>query len=187
MRSGGDGYRHFECKSVGGVSEAHRILSAQVARVQHSHDPRSTDLALIKDNYALDDARVPGYFCFSGNDFHRFQLAPVKARKFERYFEHKGGQFYPGPGDHKILKIGNERIHVNRKRDEIDLASLKAAAKTIGISPYKLAEESNAERKHPSSGRSRRARLYAALRDCSSKWGRLVRRAPYERPTLVPD
>jgi hypothetical protein len=83
----GDGYRHFECKSVGGVSEAHRILSAQVARVQQSHDPRSTDLALIKDNYALDDARVPGYFCFSVNDFHRFQLAPVKARKFERYFD----------------------------------------------------------------------------------------------------
>jgi hypothetical protein len=76
----GDGYRHFECKSVGGVSEAHRILSAQVARVQQSHDPRSTDLALIKDNYALDDARVPGCFCFSVNDFHRFQLAPVKAR-----------------------------------------------------------------------------------------------------------
>lgn len=139
----GDGYRHFECKSVGGVREAHRILSAQVARVQQAHDPRSTDLALIKDNYALDDGRVPGYFCFSVNDFHRFQLAPVKKRKFDTYVIHMGGKFSPGPGDHRILQIHGERIHINagRNHDEIDLASLKAAAKALGTTTYKLAQE----------------------------------------------
>ena len=139
----GDGYRHFECKSVGGVQEAHRILSAQVARVQQAHDPRSTDLALIKDNYALDDGRVPGYFCFSANDFMRFQLAPVKTRKFEPYVTHKGGTFSPGPGDHRILEMDGKRIHINaaRNRDEIDLASLKAVAKAMGTTAYRLAQE----------------------------------------------
>ncbi len=92
----GAGYRDFECASVGGDDEAHRILSAQVARVQQAHDPRSTDLALIKNNYALDDARVPGYLCLSVNDVRQFQLAPVKARKFEEYVNNRGAKFSPG-------------------------------------------------------------------------------------------
>ena len=137
----GDGYRHFECKAVGGVQEAHRILSAQVARTQIGHDPRSTDLALIKDRYALSDKRVPGYFCLSAADFMRFQLAPVKERLFNRYFLKRGGRFHPGPGDHRVLEINDTRIHVNARGDEVDLASLKAAAKVLGLPAFRLAEE----------------------------------------------
>jgi hypothetical protein len=137
----GDGYRHFECTSVGGVEEAHRILSAQVARTQIEHDPRSTDLALIKDLYGLSDRRVPGYFCLSAVDFMRFQLAPVKERLFDRYFLKQGGRFRPGPGDHRILEINDSRIHVNARGDEVDLASLKAAANLVGLSVFKLAEK----------------------------------------------
>jgi hypothetical protein len=139
----GDGYRHFECNSIGGVREGHRILSAQVARVQLAHDPRATDLALIKDNYALDDRRVPGFLCFSAYDFMRFQLAPVKTRKFETFVRGKGGMFSPGPGDHRILTIDGHRLHVNagRNPDEIDLASLKALAKTMGMSTYRLVQD----------------------------------------------
>ena len=137
----GDGYRHFECTSVGGVQEAHRILSAQVARTQIEHDPRSTDLALIKDRYGLNDKRVPGYLCLRAADFMRLQLAPVKERLFDRYFRARGARFSPGPGDHRILEFNGDRIHVNAHGDEVDLASLKAAAKMVGMSVFKMAEQ----------------------------------------------
>jgi hypothetical protein len=103
----------------------------------------STGLALIKDNYSKDDARVPGYFCFSAADFLCFQLAPVKTRDYDRYETRRGGTFSSGPGDHRTLDLEGDRIHVNagRNKDEVDHASLKATAKHFGKSAFQLSQE----------------------------------------------
>ncbi len=138
-----DGYRHFECTAVGGPDNAHRIFSAQVARTQLGHAPKSTALALAKDHYAKNDSSVPGYLCFSVQDYWQFQLAPVKTRHFDAYVVRKGGRFSPGPGDHRVLTIGSARIHVNAggNRDEVDLASLKATARILGTTIHRLSQE----------------------------------------------
>jgi hypothetical protein len=58
----------------------------------------------------------------------RFQLGMPKARKWKAFADANGiVSVGPSPGDHKIWTFGKQKFHVNRHRDELDLASVKAA------------------------------------------------------------
>ena len=62
-----EGYKQFECKSVGGDDVAHRIFSAQIARAQVSIPEReiNTGVSLAKNEYRARNTSVPGYFVSS--------------------------------------------------------------------------------------------------------------------------
>ena len=137
-----EGYKQFECKSVGGEHLAHRILSAQIARAQVSiHErERNTGLSVAKDEYRASHKSVPGYFVFRPEFISRFQLQTPRLRDVERYIRSVGKLDEHAPGDHKRAKVNGQVVQLNRAKhgDAIDLASAKALAGALGIRVFDL-------------------------------------------------
>lgn len=136
-----DGYKHFECKAVGGPAQAHRILSAQIARTEEKPEEPTTDIALAKNEYAVPSDKVPGYLLVTPSFTWRFQLATPKLDDVIRYAKHNG---FPvdnhAPGDHKRVTINGVKLQLNKSKrgNHVDLASAKAFARQIGVQLHNL-------------------------------------------------
>lgn len=130
-----EGYKRFECLSVGGPKRAHQILSAQIARTEIEPCYPNTNLALAKDEYRISPKTVPGFIVMTPSFRHQFQVATPELRDVVRFVKQNGTIDEKAPGDHKRAVINGQIIHINRaKRDNtIDLASAKALARALGI------------------------------------------------------
>jgi hypothetical protein len=63
-------------------------------------------------------------------------------RRFERYARRNAIDYEkPGPGDHKVYRVGGVRVQINFVRGDLDLASLKALARVMKTSPFSLARD----------------------------------------------
>lgn len=85
---------------------------------------------------------MPGYLAFTPNIVSRFQIAMPKHRQWTKWagrngFQHEG----PGPGDHEIWMRDGNRIQINKKHDECDIASIKAVARLEGKTLRQLVDE----------------------------------------------
>jgi len=128
-----EGYRDYHCKLYGGPEKAHGLIGAQLYTAREVPGYSVTDIAKPKREYAVDRAKVPGYFVLSLTAISQFQLQMPKRQHLDRY---SARQRYvdlgPGPGDHKKLLVNNQTIQINVKGGEVDLASMKAMAKAEG-------------------------------------------------------
>lgn len=141
-----EGYRRFECSSVGGPEAAHRILSAQIARtiISIREDERNTGLSIAKTEYSVDHRSVPGYLMFRPGVSSRFQLQTPRLKDIERFVRRIGGEIDDhAPGDHKRIRLRGQTTHLNKARrgNGTDLASVKALARLLGISVFDLVRE----------------------------------------------
>lgn len=136
-----DGYRHFRCKRMGGVTKAHKLLGAQV--VSGAVDPGfiATELATPKREYGESPSKTPGYLVFAPKALSRFQLPRPARKRCKRYLRGQGWHYIgPGPGDHERWKVNGHTIHVNFRKGEADLASLKAIAGASGMPVAQLVD-----------------------------------------------
>jgi hypothetical protein len=139
-----DGYRHFECLSVGGPEAAHRLLSAQIARAKidlPKHEC-NTGLSLAKNEYSSDHRSVPGYLMFRQTSWmSRFQLQTPRLRDVTRYIKRIGGEIDENaPGDHKRVRLRGQTTQLNKagQSNVADLASMKSLARLMGITVFDL-------------------------------------------------
>jgi hypothetical protein len=144
FHSFGPGYRDFECETFGGPEAAHRYLAAQVARsvVDLPRGTEATGFATPLKEYYSSSFEPPGYLLWSPAILSQFQLPTPKRPQFERYArKHKIRHHGFGPGDHQVWIVQGKKVHVNYKRGELDLASLKAVARVVGMPPAELSRE----------------------------------------------
>lgn len=142
----GPGYRDFACDLFGGPSRAHKRLGSQIVSGQLNPGFDLTDTAW-PEALSLECPDVPmppDYITFKRQGVDQFRLPMPKRVRFLR-FAAKHGFFHDprfGVGDHQVyMNSDGERVHINYKRGEVDIASLKAMAKIIGVSLHDAARE----------------------------------------------
>lgn len=132
FRRCGPGYRDFECAKFGGPEEAHKLLAAQIVSASQTPKSHATEPYTPKHEYRVDPRKVPAYLVWNPTYVSRFQWATPKLHKVTKYLKEQGFVHDgPGPGDHERWKHGRQTVHVNSRRGECDIASLKAIARIL--------------------------------------------------------
>jgi hypothetical protein len=141
FRTFGPGYRDFQCLKYGGPKSTHKLFGAQVVTGRASPGFSVTEFATPKRLYVESSTAVPGYLLYKQGFAARFQLGMPKAHTWKAFADANGiSRVRPGPGDHEVWTYGKQRIQINRHRDELDLASVKAVSKILNSSVRETVE-----------------------------------------------
>jgi hypothetical protein len=141
FRTFGAGYRHFECLKNGGAKATHKLFGAQVIAGRVNPGFSVTEFATPKRLYNESSAAVPGYLLYRQKFVTRFQFAMPKVHKWKALANSNGiTHLGLGPGDHEVWAYGKQKIQINRHRDELDPASVKAVGKILNSSLHETVE-----------------------------------------------
>lgn len=143
----GPGYRDFECAAFGGPEVAHTIFAAQIARAKLEVEPgtEATSFSTPLREYSSSSFEPPGFLVWNPHLASRFQLATPKDHQFRRFAKTAGLRYQgPGPGDHHVWHVDGKKVQVNYVRGHLDIASVKAVAKVLGLSVGQLCQRMTA-------------------------------------------
>ncbi|MDB4619121.1 hypothetical protein OAH15_00370 [bacterium] len=132
----GPGYRDYDCTWTGGPELAHQRLGTQISMGKdvNIRNEWVTNIFIPKSQYSSERAKCPGYFAFTKGFISQFQLPMPNRKRWKRFAKEKGfEETSDWVGDHQVWKYGDQRVHINYKKGEMDFASIKAVSKIMGL------------------------------------------------------